>query len=135
MTSSWRLDEVNEVYAKAHMEVGSEPHWYLQALGIDPNLQGKGIGTELLNFVAALANEDRVPVFAEACGRGNENFYTRKGGFEVKARLFPRARMVPRGQQNFDCEGGVVALVRPVGAELVKPRQTEPASVFTGEEK
>jgi ribosomal protein S18 acetylase RimI-like enzyme len=58
------------------------PHWYLWALGVSPDYQGKGIGGRLLEPVLARADEEEVPCYLEAVTEPNVAFY-KKRGFKV----------------------------------------------------
>jgi ribosomal protein S18 acetylase RimI-like enzyme len=53
------------------------PHWYLWFLGTEPELQGKGHGSELLKVLAARAVEDRVPCYLETDKETSVRLYQR----------------------------------------------------------
>lgn len=57
-----------------------EPHWYLATLGVDPTLQGRGLGGALLR--AWLATTGAHPVYLETDRAENLPFYAREG-FDV----------------------------------------------------
>ena len=57
-------------------------HWYLWALGVDPNCQGQGIGRRLIRPVLTRADRDGVPCYLETQTERNVAFY-RKRGFAV----------------------------------------------------
>jgi ribosomal protein S18 acetylase RimI-like enzyme len=59
-----------------------EPHWYLPLIGVDPALQGHGIGTELLRHSLARVDRDRLPAYLESTNPANVPLYERHG-FEV----------------------------------------------------
>lgn len=61
------------------------PHWYLNILGTDPSLQGKGIGCALLQPILNRCDQDRLPAYLETQER-NVRFYEHRG-FEVKERI------------------------------------------------
>lgn len=63
-----------------------EPHYYLAALGTEPNLQGQGIGSALIEPVLARCDRERRPAFLESSKEANVSFY-RKHGFEVAEEL------------------------------------------------
>ena len=71
-----RWAEVFEAMAKLHP---AEPHWYLGTLGVDPRLQGRGIGRALL--ADWLAEVDREPssAYLETDRPENVAFYERAG--------------------------------------------------------
>lgn len=59
-----------------------DPHWYLALLGIDPDLQGAGLGTALLRRFADRVDEDAVPAYLETDRAENVAFYGQVG-FDV----------------------------------------------------
>ena len=56
-----------------------EPHWRLDAIGVDPARRGMGIGGSLLHAVNARADADRLPVALITRQPRNLAFYTRHG--------------------------------------------------------
>lgn len=52
----------------------------------DPEKQSRGFGTALLRLIGKIADADGVATYLETSGARNEEFYARKGGFEVMAR-------------------------------------------------
>lgn len=61
-----------------------EPHWYLAAVGVDPEAQGHGIGTRLLRPVLGEADATGRPCYLETHRRRNVAWYQTLG-FEVRA--------------------------------------------------
>jgi GNAT superfamily N-acetyltransferase len=61
-----------------------EPMWVLDHVGVDPNRQGSGIGTALVNFGLARAAEGGVAAYLEAGNPRNVPYYERLG-FSVLA--------------------------------------------------
>lgn len=59
-----------------------EPHWYLDALAVRPERQGRGIGSSLLRAAAARAGEDGLPLVLLTCQPRNVALYQRHG-FQV----------------------------------------------------
>jgi ribosomal protein S18 acetylase RimI-like enzyme len=62
------------------------PHWYLSALGVEPERQGEGIGSALLGPALAQADADGVPCYLETAVGRNVLLYERHG-FEVVEEL------------------------------------------------
>jgi ribosomal protein S18 acetylase RimI-like enzyme len=58
------------------------PHHYLAVLGVEPELQGRGVGSALIAPVLERATADGLPCYLETVKERNVTFY-RKHGFEV----------------------------------------------------
>ncbi len=58
------------------------PHWYLPWFGVDPALQGQGVGSVLMTQCLAIVDEDKLPAYLETPNPRNISFYVRHG-FEV----------------------------------------------------
>jgi GNAT superfamily N-acetyltransferase len=58
------------------------PHWYLAVLGTDPDRQGEGIGTALMQPVLEECDLHEIPAYLETGTERNVAFYIRHG-FEV----------------------------------------------------
>ncbi len=58
------------------------PHWYLPWLGVDPSVQGQGLGSRLLRHCLAFIDETRQPAYLETPNPRTIPFYERHG-FEV----------------------------------------------------
>ena len=67
---------------KKHKEHAPEPHWYLSALGVDTEFQGRGIGGQLMAPILALCDRERLPAYLETAKEINVTFY-QKHGFQV----------------------------------------------------
>jgi ribosomal protein S18 acetylase RimI-like enzyme len=65
------------------------PHWYLATLGVDPQSQGRGVGSVLLRHWLETIDPDGVSSYLETDRARNVVFYER-AGFEVvgEARVF-----------------------------------------------
>ncbi len=57
-------------------------HWYLMILGVEPERQGQGVGSVLIEPGLARADRDRLPCYLETAKEINVDFY-KKHGFEV----------------------------------------------------
>lgn len=56
-----------------------DPVWYLQALGVHPERQGRGLGGQLLQRVLAAADDADVPCHLETAEPSNVTYYQRSG--------------------------------------------------------
>ena len=61
-------------------------HLYLAVLGVDPHLQGAGVGSALLTPGLRLCDRDGLPAYLETGKERNLAFYSRHG-FRVTGRL------------------------------------------------
>jgi GNAT superfamily N-acetyltransferase len=59
-----------------------EPHYYLPAVGIEPEWQGRGFGAALLRPILERCDSQRLPAYLEATSPRNRGLYERHG-FEV----------------------------------------------------
>ena len=55
------------------------PHWYLFALGVEPDLQGCGIGTQLMAPVLERCDREGTPAYLESSKERNVPLYERNG--------------------------------------------------------
>ena len=88
--AGWRrLRMVSGVIAeleKRHRQHVPQAHFYLSALGVEPDRQGEGIGTALLQPVLDRCDRDRVPAYLETATARNVLLYERLG-FDVVEEL------------------------------------------------
>jgi ribosomal protein S18 acetylase RimI-like enzyme len=63
-----------------------EPHYYLLALGVDPERQGQGIGAALLRSRLDRCDEEHVAAYLEATTEDNRRLYER-WGFRLRREL------------------------------------------------
>ena len=66
------------------------PHWYLSALGVDPERQGQGVGTALLRLVLDRADAVGRPAYLETATGRNVLLYERHGFEVVEELILPR---------------------------------------------
>jgi ribosomal protein S18 acetylase RimI-like enzyme len=63
-----------------------QPHYYLGTIGTDPDCQGRGIGSAMLQPVLDRCDADGIPAYLESSKERNLAFY-RRHGFEVSGEL------------------------------------------------
>lgn len=78
-----RMSAMGEAMAEAHPH---DDHWYLLAIGIPPQAQGRGLGSVLLAHTLAQADERGEPAYLEATSPRSRALYERFG-FEVTGEL------------------------------------------------
>lgn len=57
----------------------SEPHYYLAVLGVDPGLQGRGLGGQLMRPVLDKCDSEHMPAYLESSKEKNVPLYERNG--------------------------------------------------------
>ncbi|MBV8303722.1 MAG: GNAT family N-acetyltransferase [Acidimicrobiia bacterium] len=72
------------VMDKSHPD--DRPHWYLAVLGTDPDSQGKGLGSAVMQPVLERCDADGVGAYLESSKEANIPFY-RRHGFEVTGEI------------------------------------------------
>lgn len=80
-----RLGQITSLMSDLHP---TEDHWYLLALGVRPDLQGRGLGSLMLAHTLAIADEQGLPAYLEATSARSRVLYARFG-FEVVAEFAP----------------------------------------------
>ena len=64
---------------EVHQQAISEPHWYLNILGVRPECQRRGLGGQLLTTMLERLDRERVPVYLDTGKPENVAFYQRHG--------------------------------------------------------
>lgn len=76
------LDDLLATFEKMERSHPREAHWYLPQIGVDPNVQSKGIGSALMRHALARCDDEQALAYLEASKPENVPFYQRHG-FEV----------------------------------------------------
>jgi len=84
IASIWGLRTPRALRAFAFMDANhpAEHHYYLWLLAVDPDRQGRGIGSALMRPVLDRCDDEGVPAYLEATSTRNRDLYLRNG-FEV----------------------------------------------------
>lgn len=83
-----------------HQECMSEPHWYLNVLGVDPLYQGQGVGGKLIEPILKQADGENLPCYLETDGEKNVSFYQKRGFQVVKTFDLPGSNLRLWGMQR-----------------------------------
>jgi ribosomal protein S18 acetylase RimI-like enzyme len=86
-----------ELVQKVHAEIMTEPHWYLWVIAVDPDKQGQGVGSLLIQPGLDYAVSQQLSSYVETHDEANLPFY-RKHGFELL-----REEQVPESDLRFWC--------------------------------
>lgn len=113
-----RMPVMDSTLAKLHKgaeKSGKLPkkHLYLMVLALDPEMQGKGVGSSLMSFVCDVADADGVPLFFETAGAKNVGFYEKKAGCTVIGREVAECKGKGGVVWRFEHDGGFAGMLRP----------------------
>jgi ribosomal protein S18 acetylase RimI-like enzyme len=76
------LDDLLATFEKMEKSHPPEAHWYLPQIGVDPSVQGQGLGAKLMRHALARCDEEQALAYLEASKPENIPFYQGQG-FEV----------------------------------------------------
>jgi GNAT superfamily N-acetyltransferase len=89
-----RLLAYDAIAAEMHHAYAPMAHWYLSAIGVEPDHQGKGIGGALMRPILERADAARLPCYLETHRDSNVRMYERHG-FEICQRASVPGHPVP----------------------------------------
>jgi len=110
-----RMRTLETTLVKAHNELeaeaagsGKSGDLHVAMVAADPQRQGQGVGSALLQLVSDIADADAVSAHLETLGERNEGFYAKKGGYRLAKRV-----VVQHKNCRLDLDGGIALMVRP----------------------
>ena len=74
-----RRDEALLVFAEMGRVHPREPHWYLPLIGVEPDCQGRGLGSSLIRPVLERCDAAGLPAYLEATSARGQKLYERLG--------------------------------------------------------
>lgn len=80
-----RLDDLMALFGQMDDAHPTYPLWYLPWLGVDPAVQGRGLGSDLMRPCLEMVDSHQLPAYLDSTNPRNVSFYERHG-FEVSGR-------------------------------------------------
>ncbi len=77
-----KIQAFDQYVERKHKELAPNKHWYLAVLAVDPQHQGKGYASKLLNEMLSYIDEEGLNCYVETEGEKNVSMY-QHFGFEV----------------------------------------------------
>ena len=74
-----KLGDLLDVLGQMDAGHPPEPHWYLAWIGVDPAMQGRGLGGELMAHCLQVIDADGAPAYLDNTNPLNVPFYERHG--------------------------------------------------------
>lgn len=83
LTGLQRFLHASKYTGQAHKQAAPGAHWYIWVLGIDPERQGHGFGSQRIETVLQQARIQRLPCYLDTQNPRNVPFYQRHGFRQV----------------------------------------------------
>jgi ribosomal protein S18 acetylase RimI-like enzyme len=77
-----RADHMLALMSQWHKEYAPHSHWYVKALGTNPDCQGQGFGSAMMRRMNEMADAHQRDLYLECGEEKNKNFY-QKFGYQV----------------------------------------------------
>jgi len=77
-----RMRDLGQYLDAVHSRLAPFKHWFLQAIGVDPQFQGRGYASKLLRPMLSRINEEGLPCYLETLEEQNVPLYEHFG-FQV----------------------------------------------------
>jgi len=85
-----KMQTFDEYVERRHTELAPNKHWYLSLLAVDPQHQGKGYASKLLNEMLAYIDEEGLHCYLETEGKKNVSMYQHFGFKVVDEFIVPK---------------------------------------------
>lgn len=94
LTGFRRLVAYDNVAQRLHHTHAAGPHWHLSVIAVDPEFQGRGIGSALMRPMLERADAEGLPCYLDTHQEANVRLYERHG-FHVAERAEVPGHSVP----------------------------------------
>ena len=84
-----RITTCEDYVAEVHEKILPGPHWYLWGLAVDPDCQGQGLGTTVMQPGLTRADQQGLPVYLETHDEKNIAYYQKRGFDLVRSERVP----------------------------------------------
>lgn len=81
-TSATVFENMNALWKRAHHKLMPEKHWFFSIVATDPEYQGQGHGSEIMERLTDLADDAKVDCYLECNNEKNKKFYEKFGFVE-----------------------------------------------------
>lgn len=106
-------EALSTITRDTHRQLANMPHWYLWFLAVKPHVQGRGVGTLLLDEIQKLQDRDVFPCYLETSRLQNVAIYTKKK-FRVEKEFCVVAKESREDEiHGFDVGLKMYAMLRP----------------------
>ena len=87
------MRHLSEHIDAVHQRLTPFKHWFLQAVGVDPQFQGKGYAGKLLRPMFARIDEEGLPCYLETLDEANTQLYEHFGFGVVEKSTVPETKL------------------------------------------
>lgn len=101
-----RMQELDNYANEKHRKLVPSKHWYLLLLGVNPQHQGRGYASQLLNGMLKDTDGEGLPCYLEAEGCNNVSMYEHFGFKVIDEYIVPNTKVELTAMLRKSQEGG-----------------------------
>ena len=94
MEAGRKMQEFDKYIERKHRELVPDKHWYLLLLGVNPEHQGKGYASQLLNGMLSEIDKEGLPCYLETEGERNISIYQHFGFKVIDEFTVPNTKVI-----------------------------------------
>ncbi|TFF93216.1 MAG: GNAT family N-acetyltransferase [Promethearchaeota archaeon] len=88
-----RVSPIDKVIINVHKEFAPFPHWYLSPLAVDPEYQGKGYASKLMQPMIAKCEREGFPIYLNTQVKRNVEIYKHLGFKVIDKTSLPQVNL------------------------------------------